>query len=423
VSDLLNKNPHAKAIYRADSADNIAEITDAKIENAARRAVAHKKVTRKLSNSTKMDASGDEMLPPLALDRQPQRCMLLDDVTSAPLPIRIPGQPSSEDSSVPQDVCIAQLISIVECLLTFASTLMPWTDGEYHASMASTAKVVGELCASEDRTLSDVSQLQLLHARLVELLMEAWSEGIEPDSSAGAPPCPKEFPAFISYFAETQLPLQKVTDLRREYGPPAVAQESYVQAAVGITLPSSYLEISPGSRVSMLYSLLHDVLDTGSLRQEIDTALDIEIEEERKETARRAEARRLAREEYKRKRDQMIASLIADSNLTALSLEEQRLVVDKARQRVAEDLADRFDVDASPSSSSTRQPSKVRVVPCAADFQTGGVSYRVACSEMLTGCDDAVVICSQGGVNGDEPVDFTGQGVVHLYKADKFMCT
>lgn len=409
VSDLLNKNPNAKAVYRID----VAELDPSVDNKATRRQVrgANKSVRKKLSNPANVCWQHEVGQTYAEPDAKPVAL----ETSFDPLPFQIPGQrDSNQGGLVLQDECLGKLTCILECLLTFPTTLMPWVDEEPTTSVT---RVVQELLDIPDgdtamSTSSDgnhAPHLCQLHARLLDIVIEAWSDDKESDNVA--------YPALVAYYAETLLSLMQVTTLRKEWGPPAVAKESYTQAAESFTttLPKSYTDIPPPTRVAMLYSLLHDVLDTGKMRQEIDLALELEVEEERKDSARRAEARRLAREEYKRKRDQMIASLIADSNITALSLEEQRLFVDKARQQVTQDLADRLKGDASHSSEEvhSKQHSKVRVVPCAVDGQTGRLSYKLTCSQILTAYAEDVVICSRG----DDP--FTGPDAVYAFKVNK----
>ena len=98
--------------------------------------------------------------------------------------------------------------------------------------------------------------------------------------------------------------------------------------------PAGYWGLPPAVRVRMLRELVHDVLDTGAARAQIEAAADAAGATDRALREELAAARRDARAAWAKQRDQQVGALLADAAVTSMTADEQRAVVARLRARV-----------------------------------------------------------------------------------------
>eukprot|EP00887_Chlorella_sp_A99_P007601 scaffold28.g7601.t1 len=280
-------------------------------------------------------------------------------------------------AEVPEGVCAGQLAACLELIQVFSGRLglrspsLPTLAAELlQPSVEEAGAQLAGDCAHD-------SLLAAVHCRVLEKVRSAW--GVQGPVGLGA------WQGIMrAYYAAWQL--GNSWRLQAEHGPPAIAGELFTRpaeqrqggepaavveeggadgaegegeeaaAAGGGAAPvaavdypaGGYFGVHPAARVQMLHDLLHDALDLFEFRrawcrcvavgaclrkQEIEAAMGVCAEEDKERKSELAEVRREAKEALKQQRNQQIAMLIASADGRALTLEEQRELMEAARQK------------------------------------------------------------------------------------------
>jgi len=165
-------------------------------------------------------------------------------------------------------------------------------------------------------------------------------------------------------------------------------------AAAAVQFPKGgFWGIAPGLRIQMLYTLLHDALDTYTVRQVIEKSMENAAEEERGRRGEVADVRRAAKEAATKQRDQEIALLVAAGGAKQMTLEEQRSLMNTARQK-AETAATAAAAAKLRSLSQVCFPPTVRSAPLGQD-RDGNVVFKLQTSAIVTGNTNGLVFCGE----------------------------
>ena len=183
-----------------------------------------------------------------------------------------------------------------------------------------------------------------------------------------------------------------------------------VAAAAAVDYPEGgYWGVSPALRVSMLYALVHDALDTYIVRDAIEQSMEMaaEVEKERKSEA--AELRKAAREAAAKQRDQELAIMLVsagaaphggggDTTTTngdtkSMTLEEQKSLMEEARKRVQETTTGAAGARLKALMQQREVPPTVRTAALGLD-RDGVMVFQPQCAAVLTGSAQGVLTCS-----------------------------
>jgi hypothetical protein len=165
-------------------------------------------------------------------------------------------------------------------------------------------------------------------------------------------------------------------------------------AASAIQFPEGgFWGIAPGLRIQMLYTLLHDALDTFTVRQVIEKSMENAAEEEKGRRSVVADVRREAKEAATKQRDQEIALLVAAGGSKQMTLEEQRALMNAAREK-AEHAATAAAAAKLKSLSQMLFPPTVRSAPLGQDRE-GFVVFKLQTSAVLTGNTNGLIFCGR----------------------------
>jgi hypothetical protein len=203
-----------------------------------------------------------------------------------------------------------------------------------------------------------------------------------------------------------------ITDIKHNTDSDYAAYVAAAAASAAVHFPEGgYWGLDPGTRVQMLYSLLHDALDTFTVRHVIEKAMENAAEEERGRRSEVADVRRAAKEAATKQRDQEIALLVAGGGVKQMTLEQQRAVMDAARQK-AEETAITAAAAKLKSLSQVVYPPTVRSAPLGQD-RDGMVAFKLQSSAVLTGNTNGIIFC------GEQPSTDTNTNKTNNNKSNK----
>jgi len=187
-----------------------------------------------------------------------------------------------------------------------------------------------------------------------------------------------------------------------------------------------YWAVPPGVRVSMLSSLIHDALDTWPMREYIESTMlgsggggggggngGMITAEEKERKNELADARKEARAAAAAQRDKELAMLIAGTDAKALTLEEQRALMEQARvkaEQSAEEAAAAAMAKVSAltvvsASRTFHHPPTVRAPFLGSDLE-GRRYVQLQCSNVLGSAtpDSDVVVLIENKNNDDDDI-------------------
>lgn len=147
--------------------------------------------------------------------------------------------------------------------------------------------------------------------------------------------------------------------------------------------PGGYWAVPPKERVAMLHALVHDALDTYPVRQVIEQGMGDALAVDKERKSNLADVRREAKEAATKRREQEIALMIASGDAKGMSLEEQRKMIDAARQR-AENATAAANAAKVKALSNAVHPPTVRVTALGADREER-MYYTLQCAPAVAG--------------------------------------
>jgi hypothetical protein len=167
--------------------------------------------------------------------------------------------------------------------------------------------------------------------------------------------------------------------------------------AEGADYPAGgYWALPPGARVAMAAALCHDALDTYALRGAIEAAAGGAAEGAKGRRSELAEARREAREAAARAKEREIATLIAGGSLGGgLTLEEQRAMLGEAQARAEAATAVGAAAKLASLEGAGAAPRAVRAAPLGVD-RDGRSLFALQAAAALTGRADGLVALAGG---------------------------
>jgi hypothetical protein len=167
--------------------------------------------------------------------------------------------------------------------------------------------------------------------------------------------------------------------------------------AEGADYPAGgYWALPPGARVAMAAALCHDALDTYALRGAIEAAAGGAAEGAKGRRSELAEARREAREAAARAKEREIAALIAGGSLGGgLTLEEQRAMLGEAQARAEAATAVGAAAKLASLEGAGAAPRAVRAAPLGVD-RDGRSLFALQAAAALTGRADGLVALAGG---------------------------
>lgn len=204
--------------------------------------------------------------------------------------------------------------------------------------------------------------------------------------------------------------------------PPPSSSQNAIQYPEG-----GYWAVPPGVRVSMLSSLIHDALDTWPMREYIESTMvgsgggggggggngGMMTAEEKERKNELADARKEARAAAAAQRDKELAMLIAGTDAKALTLEEQRALMEQARVR-AEQSAEEVTAAAMAKLSALTVVSASRTfhhpptarAPCLGSDMEGRRYVQLQCSTVLGSAapDSDVVLVMENKHDDDDDI-------------------
>ncbi|KAG7670748.1 hypothetical protein Ndes2526A_g01480 [Nannochloris sp. 'desiccata'] len=182
------------------------------------------------------------------------------------------------------------------------------------------------------------------------------------------------------------------TDISNSSSAAYLASASAASSAIQFP-EGGFWGLDPGVRIQMLYTLLHDALDTFTVRQVIEKSMENAAEGEKGRRSQVADVRRAAKEVASRQRDREIALLVAGGGAKQMTLEEQRAVMDAARQK-AEKAATAAAAAKLKSLSQVLFPPTVRSAPLGQD-RDGVVVFNLQTSAIITGNTNGLIFCGE----------------------------
>ena len=397
VSDLLERNPNAKAIAVPKTANGSSTPQHKKRKG--------KKSPEKNGDAELVDESALQNRPAPIPDLQNLAIHRNITVKSGRLPDWI-SQVKSE-IAIPSDVNIRELTTILEFVSVFCCQASSGTS-PLALRLPPLVAIASELLqpAVEDCTKSlcpilNDSPTAALHIKLLETVRHAW--GVQ-----GSVALNVWQPIMKAYYAA--LFSKDSSLLRAEQGPPAIAGELFFirppqdQAAdeenehensfsaltgaattVSKEFPcGGYWAVSPGLRVSMMHDLIHDVLNTWPVRHYIESSMGDAAAEEKERRTELADARKEARAAAIKQRDKEIALLIAGTDAKGLTLDQQHALLEEARQKAAAAANAETAAKLTALSNGLHHPPAVRA-PCLGTDAQGAMYVQLQCASVLAG--------------------------------------
>ncbi|KAI3426127.1 hypothetical protein D9Q98_008506 [Chlorella vulgaris] len=395
VKNLLDKNPHAKALqlHRAPSASSAGGSSGGSAAASGgggggkglqrKRQPAKRKAAEAAAAAAELVA--DEQLParehPMP---EPQPLVTLKTSAGAAAKSKRPRGGLAWLADVPEETALpggqagAELAVVLEFLQVFGSKLQLRAP----SLAAFAAELLQPAAEGEAHQLlcprSEDSLVAAVHCRLLDVVRAYWNV-------RGASTAASWQGTMRGYYAASLFTQSQSLNLRWQYGPPAVSGELFTRppqqegfegeeeraaaasadgqggstsqegcqllsqggpagqqsAAVGVAPISTdvayplggYWGVQPAVRVAMLHALVHDALDCGEVRKCIEESMGDALDEERERKQQLAGVRKEARVAVARERDQQIALMIASASTGGLTLEEQQAMLEEARQR------------------------------------------------------------------------------------------
>lgn len=165
-------------------------------------------------------------------------------------------------------------------------------------------------------------------------------------------------------------------------------------SAAAVEFPEGgYWGIDPGTRIHMLYSLVHDALDTYPLRDAIEKSMEEAAEGDKERRMKIASARKAVKEAVARQMDVEIAALMGEESAKGMSLEEQREIMKIAREN-AEKTAATAATAKLQALSQVVHPPTVRTAPLGQD-RDGIMAFKLQSGCVLTGSANGLVLCRE----------------------------
>lgn len=329
--------------------------------------------------------------------------------------------------NVPDNVEMGQLVCILEFLSTFGKTVLN-LDLALEKLPIFAAELLQPIVSNSEDVLCPAlkdSLVASVHVELLKIVRKAWGLIESQDISHSWQKI------MATYFSESEA-LSESSNIaqRQAYGCPAVAVE-FADGAVDsvektsnlqcehtiegctkdldmlqiklIPYPDAntgYWSVPSHVRVKMLYSLIHDALETYIFREKIEAGFE---EAERANKAHKsllAQKRREMRELQAQEHNKRIALLIAKAPCKAMSLEEQQKIVREARRRVEESCSKNDVIGPNKSSQNNMpvllNPRSVRSMPLGSD-RDGAVYFNIQSGPVLTGDSNGLVVIDREG--------------------------
>ncbi|BDA43044.1 probable cell division cycle-associated 7-like protein at N-terminal half [Coccomyxa sp. Obi] len=171
-----------------------------------------------------------------------------------------------------------------------------------------------------------------------------------------------------------------------------------VQSAVEDPLlafpPGGYWALPAGARLRMLRCLCFDALETRTLREAMEAAMDAAAAEGKERREELAAAKREAREAWQKQRDREIALLLANGDGSGLTIEEQRALMEGSWAKMEATGAAAAGQVPACSGAAVAFPAAMRIVPLGSD-RSGALFWKLSCCPVLAGAEGAVLMASE----------------------------